>query len=557
MNIIFFILLSYNNSFSQNKFLQSSDDVDFKNYFSQAGIFLLKSQSNDALQCYKKCLELNSKSAATNFQIAKIYYYSGDYNAAELFAKNAVDLNSDNVFYIKFLADVYSKLGNYNLSILYSKKALDKAPTYDNYNFLTELYISTKQYNEAIEHLNSFENNFGFDVDIIIQKADLFRLSGDLNSAEKEILRLIDFDSSNLSFYYLLFDFYSITNQLSKFQDVVNKMIQVDSTNGLSYLAKALMCRSRLQIDCFYQNLVESFKSDDIKFSQKIFYISNLIMDDLDLSIEQFENLFSVLDSQYHDSISVHSNFADFYLTQHNLPKAIEQLKICLDIDKSDFKIWRKLFRIYTLNEDYSSLQDLVDLALSFYPEQLDVYLYSAVYNIYKNNLNDARDFLNQSLDFGIELSESKFLYYFYNAICLYKENNIDLAFENFDKFYSNINNDYFLSSQYAFYLINANRNFDLAENIIKKCINFDNSNSYFYFVYSFYFLRKNDLKSAVYFIDKSINLDLSNKYYIFELAGDIFYKNNNFEKAKEYYNLAISHGGNKLKISNKINKCN
>ena len=105
-NILVFTFLAFHFG---NIFAQTSQpvpsNVEFLNYFSQAGIFVLKSQYSNALQCYQKCIELNPKSSASYFQMAKIHFSSGDAHAAEMFAKKAHDLNPDNVFYISLLTD--------------------------------------------------------------------------------------------------------------------------------------------------------------------------------------------------------------------------------------------------------------------------------------------------------------------------------------------------------------------------------------------------------------------------------------------------------------------
>ena len=100
-NILVFTFLAFpfGNIFAQTSQPVPSN-VEFLNYFSQAGIFVLKSQYSNALQCYQKCIELNPKSSASYFQMAKIHFSSGDAHAAEMFAKKAHDLNPDNVFYI-------------------------------------------------------------------------------------------------------------------------------------------------------------------------------------------------------------------------------------------------------------------------------------------------------------------------------------------------------------------------------------------------------------------------------------------------------------------------
>ena len=198
------LLAAQTNTFAQDAFKSSDDRVEYLDLFSQAGIFLLKSQTDKALQSYQRCIELNPKSSASYFQIANIYYDSGDYQASELFAQKAVDIQPSNVLYLNLLADASLKNGNLDAAILHTKKALELYHSYENYNALSELYISSEKYSDAISLLDSFEINFGYDISNGVRKSELYRMSGNLADAEKELMRIIDTDSSNIYYHFML-----------------------------------------------------------------------------------------------------------------------------------------------------------------------------------------------------------------------------------------------------------------------------------------------------------------------------------------------------------------
>ena len=551
-----FLLAAQTNTFAQDGFKSSDQRVEYLDLFSQAGIFLLKSQTDKALQYYQRCIELNPKSSASYFQIANIHFGSGNFQASELFAQKAVDIQPSNVLYLNLLADANLKNGNLDAALSNTKKALELYPSYENYHALTELYISSGKFSDAISLLDSFEKNFGYDISNGVRKSELYRMSGNLPDAEKELMRIVDTDSTNIYYRFMLAGLYFQTGQIPKVQPVINQMEKIDSENGLVYLAKSSLCRATLKVDCFYQNLIRSLESDDVLFSEKLMQLSIVVTEEQLLTPNQVDSLFSVMKVHYPDSSSVYSLYADYLFFNKEYTKSIKELSSALSLNKNDFILWRKLFHLYNINEDYQHLDETVNDAFSYYPEQLDVFLYAALSSFLTGHLSDGEDYLIQAESFGVEESSSAYFFYFIKGVYYYLKNDSKNSLEFFNKYFLMGNSSHFMLAQYAFYLIQMNTKMDLAERIIKQCVSFDQTNTYFYYVYANYFLKKNDLKSSEYFIDKSLSLDHCGISSIYELAGDIYSKNNNCEKAVLYWNKA-KNDSNTQKLLNKIKNCN
>ena len=374
---------------------------------------------------------------------------------------------------------------------------------------------------------------------------------------KKELIELKNFQPYNLSFLGLLCEFYMQTSQVDKVQPVLDEMLSLDPDNGLTFLTYALYCKINYKTDCFFDCLNKAFKSDLVSLQQKTVILHQLVLEDIDYSSEKLIPLFDILSEKYSDSLSVHNLYASYLMREQLYSQAGEELRKGLDCDKSDFNTWKKLFKLYTFTEEYEKLSEVSDMASEYYPEQIDVMIYSGVAAVYSGDYKAARDIFEQAMSFGAEVSESAYLYYFYLGVLDFKQNKKQDAYKNFDKFYQANHSDYNLVGQYANYLCEGKFNLDFAEKIIKQCVAFDGTDSYFYYVYANCMYMKNDLKSAQYFIEKSLSLGNTQKYYVYELAGDIFYKNKNCEKAVQNWNEALNLGGNVVKIDKKIKTCN
>ena len=559
MKPFFTILLSlfFSATFAQkNSPSKVPQEVEFKNFFSQANIFLLNGQVENAIAAYNSCLKLSPNSAAVNYQLAKIFFRLQDFDAALNYISQAVKLSEDNYWYNVFLADVYRCLGNYQESIKIFETLIKKNPNYQDYLQLCELYVKSGKISSAISTLNTIESKYGFDIDNSLKKIDLLRRQNHLKEAEDECCKLVLTDSSNLSYLGMLEDFYLSISQISKAQEVVTKMQSIDDKNPLSYLAVAYLCRATGKIDCFYQNLVESFRGDVISQNEKISLIQEIVLHSQEYDEEKICQLYDEIVKADSLNFEVRSSYADFLMLSNKYALAAKQLKKCSEIRQSDFKVWKKLFKLYVLIEDYKSLNSVVKECEEYFPEQVDLMLFSAVSMLYNGDLSSAEEMFLSAEDFGIELTESANLYYFYLGVFNYKKKNFEKAFSFFDKFYEKNHSDYNLCAQYAYYLIESKKNLTLAQNIIKECQKIDNKNYYFCYVYAFYSLAVSDLKSAEYFIEKSLSNNGNQKEYILLLAGDIFYKKGDCAKAVEYWKLSLQKGGDPKSLNSKINNC-
>ena len=517
------LLLGFSGLYAQkNNTPKVPDEVEFKNFFSQADIFLLKGQPEKALSAYNSCLRLNPESAATNFQLARIYYNDHDMDAALNFALTAVKLQPENYWYNVFLATVYETMDNYPEALKLYEKLIEKNPSYQDYQRLVNFYTQFNRFSSAISTLNKIEEIYGYDFDLSIKKIDLLRRQNKIKEAENEFSKLILTDSSNLSYLGMLGDFYLSTSQLSKAQQVVKKMQSIDDTNPLSYLAEAYLCRATGKEDCFYQNLRQSFSSREISVKEKVSIIEDIVIHSEKIDGEKISSLYDEILKTDGKSFEVCSSYADFLMVTENYKRASEQLQICAEIEKSDFSLWRKLFKLNVLTEDYKALKTAVETSEDYFPEQVDVMLYSAVAKMYLGDLAGAGEMFSSARDFGVELTESANLYYFYYGVFNYEKSNKEVAFQNFEKYYNINHSDYNVCAKYAWYLIDSQRNLPLAQNILKQCLGYDNSNFYFNYVQAFYSYRSGDIKTAEYFIEKALSLDKDGKKYVKDLSEKI-----------------------------------
>nr|MCR5454797.1 hypothetical protein [Bacteroidales bacterium] len=297
--------------------------------------------------------------------------------------------------------------------------------------------------------------------------------------------------------YGLLEELYYSHGKLAEAQEVQQQILRIDPNNPLSHLAQAMLCRSGGQVDCFYENLVESFKSEQISIEDKMILISDIVKDPKFYNEDKVENLFQILNDFFPESAMVHANFADFYLYVNKPDLALQQLELAVDHNLSDYKNYHTIFQLYFICEDYAGLRKFVDSALELFPDVAEVYMYSAVADMGLRKFDDAADGFTNAQDFGIEFSPVANDFRFYYGLYNYLLNNKKLAFDYFDKYFNNGELDWYFTLRYVYCLVDSRENLKRAEDLLASLNKEHHKYYYFYYVSAYYKYVKGDASGA------------------------------------------------------------
>lgn len=531
-------------------------DVEFKNFLSQANIFLLKGDTQNALSCLLTCLKYDPKSAVCNYQIAKIYLEREDFDAALNYGLSAYMLNPNNKWYSYFVATVYDDAGDYDNALKYYNIFLSKNPSYDDYISFQDFQVRFHKYDDAISTIDRVENIFGFDVDLCLLRAKLYEEKKDIDKAADEYKRLIRTDSTDLQYLGLLAELYLNNGKLAEAQEVQNYLSRFYPNDTYSYLSQAMLCFASGKKDCFYQNLNESFKCGKFSVSDMLTMIADVVRTGNLYDEEKINNLFQTLSDTYPESSAVHLNFADFCMFINDIDKAVEQLEMAVAADKSCYSSFSKIFILYVVTEKYDKLRRCVDEALEYFPDVAEVILYSAVADMYLGDYSNAEANFEMSKDFGIDYSPSSFLYSFYFGIYNYLIDKKDIAFDLLNQSYKNGLVNWYLILRYVYCLVDSKKDLPFAHKLLVELDKEPKKYYYFYYVCAYYNLTIGNANAALQCIQQAIELDNQKKYYVFELAGDIYNTLGDCSNSIKYWKEAINMGGSSKDINNKIDNC-
>ena len=282
-----------------------------------------------------------------------------------------------------------------------------------------------------------------------------------------------------------------------------------------------MLCRTSGQVNCFYENLVESFKSDKITIKDKLLIISDIFNDNKIFDEDKVETLFQTLNDFFPESALVHSNFADFYLFVNKPDQALEQLELAVKHNLSDYKNFHTIFQLYFICEDYDGLRKFVDNALEMFPDVAEVYMYSAVADMGLKKFDDASDGFSSARDFGIEFSPAANDYCFYFGYYNYLLNSKKIAFDYFDKYFNGNSLDWYFTLRYVYCLVDSRQNLKRAEQLLASLDKEHHKYYYYYYVSAYYKYVIGDVSGAKTDIAIALRLE-PDKPSVKNLAAEI-----------------------------------
>jgi tetratricopeptide (TPR) repeat protein len=123
-------------------------------YFEQGLTYANKGDYVEAIESYKKVIELKPDYADAYYNLGLTYYNQGDYAEAIVSYKKAIELNPNFVLAYFNLGSAYDDNGDYAKAIASYKKAIELKPDYVKaYNNLGIIYGEQGDYVESIESL--------------------------------------------------------------------------------------------------------------------------------------------------------------------------------------------------------------------------------------------------------------------------------------------------------------------------------------------------------------------------------------------------------------------
>lgn len=529
--------------------------------FSEANKNRLLGNSQKAIEFYMSALDLNPKSAASNYYLASIFMSEKNYNSALTFAKKATKLQTNNLWYNLLEADIIYSQNNVNKAFIKYKSLQKQFPHNELlYDRIIEILLEkiknennrAEIFNELICIYNEKQKHLGFDVQIAEYLYNIYTEINDTKKAIETLKEMVKNEPEEPKYLAFMAENYVKSQKYNKAEDLYKKLLLKypnDINVKLSYIKYCKFIGKKIE----YFNTVKQLLNSNLVFNKKV----NLIISGRHPNFppNEYEKLLNILYKNHPNEILTNTLFTEYYI-EKNKSKALQYLIKAAELSRGDFNLILTLFEVAYDNKSYEILYQQSSKYIQQYPNQAKVFLYNGIGAYNTTRHNEALKSLGIGKDLVIEDNKLLLQFHFYLAETYHSLKNNKKSDEQFEKVIE-LNPKFYLAlNNYSYYLSARKYNLQKALSMAETCFVYQNNNPAFLDTYAKALFINKKYKQALIYSQKAINI-IDNNPDFFENYGDILFANYKKQEALKSWNLSKKYGNLSDKLIYKINNIN
>lgn len=385
-------------------------DDAFENNFYDALTQKAIENYDRAIVSLQKCLDKDANNPVIYNELGKNYFALKQYAEAQNAFQKAVDLNPKERWYWNGLYDVFYETKDYNNAIRIVTKLIEFNKDFQD--DLVSLYMYTGQKDKALSLLKDMEQTTNLSQTMEYYKLQLER-TPEVNKPQKEDLEEAIKKNPLVEQNYIdLIYQYSESNNEEKAFEVAKQLAENIPNSDWAHVSLVK----------FYLNnndgknasnstfkVLESTKIDNrIKhrvFNEFLIFASNNPEFSNDL-----EKATSLMDED--KEVNVSKEVAKYFLKKNRLDEATLYFEKSITNQPEDFESFEFLMQLLLETKQYDKVNKYADQQLELYPTQASLYFYSGVALLNLNKTKEAKEKLEEGLDFVVENKELEINFY-------------------------------------------------------------------------------------------------------------------------------------------------
>lgn len=305
--------------------------------------------TDKAVAIYQKLLKDYPSNDLADYYLALIYQDSSQWEKAIFHALSATKKSPDNSWFQQKLAALYLQNNQYNLAIPVLQKCVTlDSKQVDFYQSLIFCYQKVNDGNAAFKVIDALESVWGVSPKTILQRQELFHVSGNIPKAKKELISLINLFPSEEKHFYLASDYFIKHNDLEGASKVLKQLLslQPDASRAkfeLSQLENNSKSTSLVALKAFFSdNQIDTEK----KKARLMPEIDKLVISKEGSLKEQLLMLCASMELAHPSDASPLALQAEIYRIMGVVDTAVIMYKAALKKEESIFLVWENYLHL-------------------------------------------------------------------------------------------------------------------------------------------------------------------------------------------------------------------
>ena len=543
------------NGDKQSSAQKEKQKAELEYFFIEGCREKLAGRIENAEMHFRKCLKIDPKNAAVNYELANICRVTGRAEESIKYAKECMDAEPKNIWYNLAYIDGL----RFKKQHILAAEAYDKLiKIYPNRSDLIESmaieYAMGQNYAKAFKIYEELEKKFGTNETFTLNKIKLLKEQRKFQEAETELQKLINTNPSEPRYYYYLAEHYEDMRQSEKAMTTYKKILSIDPNNALVHLAMANYYKEHNNAEQAHNEFKIAFENPELDVDTKL----KILLDYYSVSEEypayaaKGYELCAIMLKVHPSAPEAHSIYADFLWRDKKNIEARSHYYIAAMFDKNRYPIWNQLLSIDADIGQNDSLEKHSALAIELFPSQPLPYFFNGVANIQLKNYQKAIESFNDGLEF-VQDNPRLMLNFYSNLGDVY---NYSGQYEKSDKAYENAlkidpDNAYVLNN-YSYYLSLRKEKLEKAERYSKRSNEISPNNPSYLDTYGWILFQQKKYTEAEIYLKMAIKLN-NKRPDILEHYGDVLFRLGKNEEALQYWKMAQETGSKSEELQKKI----
>lgn len=528
----------------------TQDNIDNEavtNLFIDATTAKLKGETTKAIDLFHSCLEKNPKHAASMYELAQLYFDTGEYSSAARQAEQAAEIDPGNKWYKLLLVEIYGKAGKNKELLETCQKLVKQYPGNADYLYeLSNAYLMNDDGSNAIKTYDKIEEILGVSEEISLQKQGIYLILKKPDLAAEELKKLIvEFPDQETRYTSMIAEMYMKAGDPDKAAEYYQQVLEKDPGNPYIHISLSDYYRKKGDKKRSFDELKLGFANQALDIDTKIrvliaFFTANNVYEENKTDIME---LAQILVKTHPDDPKAHSMYGDFLMEDKKYSEARDEYRKVIASDSSKYAVWESLLNTDVQLADYKSLEEESTRAIELFPLFPVPYFFKGVALLESKMYEEAVSNLNTGVKLVSVNNALLVQFYTYLGDAYNRMKNYRLSDENFEKALKIDPDNSFVLNNYAYYLSLRGENLEKAETMSAKAVKLDAANAANMDTYGWVLYKLGKYAEAADWVEKAILATPTPDSDLLEHMGDISFKLGNIDKALTNWQNALKVG--------------
>lgn len=465
-------------------------------------------QADGAAQRYGEVLSREPRNAAAMYELSRLVAMQGMADSAIALARRSVEADRGNVWYALHLATLY-RLTNRQKEYIDAWKGIVamKPDVLDYYYELSNAYLMTNDYKNAIATLNRVEQKVGVTEPVSVQKAKLWTAMGRNDKAMAEYEALVAAMPNEVRYSGILAESYMAAGKYDKAKQCYDRIVAADPDDEYIHISLAEYYKTVGEPRKAYEELRIGMAQKNLSTTNKLQILTNFYTNEEFYGIysKYTYDLLEVAMRGSDDSVTFAAFYGDILMRQRKYADAAHQFALYLTRDSSRYEVWEAL-----LVSELSAYTDTAALgrdarrASALFPLHLLPYYAQAVVEHDNGRYERAVELGRRCEQIGFDKGYLEAETYSLLAEC-YNRLDDTACYAYYERVLKLQPNDANILNSYAYRLAVDGRRLDEAEQMSRRSLKAEPDNPFFLDTYAWILHRQGRDDEARPYIEKAI----------------------------------------------------